>query len=203
MRPGGLLRANSPAPREFIGGWLGNVRSAWLSVVFPAGCRICEQLLTEATRIPICNDCLDSFGPSTGTVCDKCGRPVEGAARSDLETFVCPTCANGEWRSYAFDRVRSWAVYEGALVRAILLLKFENIDPLGTLFAKWLAEVVAASGSAFQADVVVPVPLHRQRERERGYNQAALIAKPLAKLLGLSYKSGYSPESGRVPTSIC
>jgi hypothetical protein len=82
-------------------------------------------------------------------------------------------------------------------------LKFENIDPLGTLFAKWLAEVVAASGSAFQADVVLPVPLHRQRERERGYNQAALIAKPLAKLLGLPYKSGYSPESGRVPTSIC
>jgi competence protein ComFC len=164
MRPGGLLRANSPATREFIGGWLGNVRSALLSVVFPAGCRICEQLLTETTRIPICNDCLDSFGPITGTVCDKCGRPVEGAARSDLETFVCPTCANGEWRSYAFDRVRSWAVYEG---------------------------------------VVVPVPLHRQRERERGYNQAALIAKPLAKLLGLPYKSGYSPESGRVPTSIC
>ena len=44
-------------------------------------------------------------------------------------------------------------------------------------------------GPAFQADVVVPVPLHRQRERERGYNQAALIAKPLAKLLRLPYKS--------------
>jgi competence protein ComFC len=189
MRAGGLLRANSPAAREFIGGWLGNVRSALLSVVFPAGCRICEQLLTEATRIPICNDCLDSFGPITGTVCDKCGRPVEGAAESDAETFVCPTCANGEGRGYAFVRVKSWAVYEGTLVRAILLLKFENIDPLGKLFAKWLTEVVAASGSAFQADVVVPVPLHRQRERERGYNQAVLIAKPLAKLLGLPYKS--------------
>jgi competence protein ComFC len=74
-------------------------------------------------------------------------------------------------------------------MRAILLLKFENIDPLGKLFAKWLAEVVAGSGSAFQADVVVPVPLQRQRERERGYNQAALIAKPLAKRLGLPYKS--------------
>jgi competence protein ComFC len=187
MRPGGLLRAKSPATREFIGGWLGNVRSALLSVVFPAGCRICEQLLTETTRIPICNDCLGSFGRITGTVCDKCGRPVEGAAKSELETFVCPTCANGQGRGYAFDLVKSWAVYKGTLVRAILLLKFENIDPLGKLFAKWLAEVVAASGSPFQADVVVPVPLHRQRER--GYNQAALIAKPLAKLLSLPYKS--------------
>ena len=44
-------------------------------------------------------------------------------------------------------------------------------------------------GPAFAADVVRPVPLHRRRERERGYNQAALIAKPLAKRLGLPYKS--------------
>ena len=44
-------------------------------------------------------------------------------------------------------------------------------------------------GAAFQADVVVPVRLHHQRERERGYNQAALIARPLAKRLRLPYKS--------------
>ena len=74
-------------------------------------------------------------------------------------------------------------------MRAILLLKFDEIDPLGKLFARWLSDVVVEGGAAFQADVVVPVPLHRQRERERGYNQAALIAKPLAKRLRLPYKS--------------
>jgi competence protein ComFC len=158
-------------------------------VVFPGGCRICEQLLTEATRIPICNDCLGSFRLISGTVCDKCGRPVEAAVIPGVEMFMCPRCANEDWGGYAFDRVRSWAVYEGALVRAILLLKFDDIDPLGKLFARLLAEVVADGGPSFQADVVVPVPLHRQRERERGYNQAALIAKPLAKRLGLPYKS--------------
>ena len=189
MKTGGLLRAHSSAPRGFTSGWLNNVRAALLSVVFPAGCRICEQLLAEATRIPICNECLGSFEPIIGTVCDKCGRSIEGFANSDEDTFVCPTCANDEWGGYAFDRVRSWAVYEGALVRAILLLKFENIDPLGGLFARLLAELVTDGRAGFQADVVVPVPLHRQRERERGYNQAALIAKPLAKRLGLPYKS--------------
>jgi competence protein ComFC len=188
MRSGGLLRADRSAARGFKGGWLSEVRSALLSVVFPAGCRICEQLLTEATRIPICNDCLSSFRAISDTVCDKCGRPTEGGD-SDAETFVCPTCVNDEWGGYAFDRVRSWAIYEDNLVRAILLLKFENIDPLGKLFAKWLAQLATDCGPAFQADVVVPVPLHRQRERERAYNQAALIAKPLAKLLRLPYKS--------------
>jgi ComF family protein len=189
MKAGELLRARLPASRGFTGEWLRNLRAALLSVVFPAGCRICEQLLTEATRIPICNDCLDSVRPITDAVCDKCGRPAAGADTSDAEAFVCPTCVNDEWGGYAFERVRSWAVYEGALVPAILLLKFENIDPLGKLFAGWLAQVAVDGGPAFEADVVVPVPLHRQRERERGYNQAALIAKPLAKRLGLPYKS--------------
>jgi len=159
MKPRGLLRPNSPAARGFAGAWLSVARAALLSVVFPAGCRICEQLLTAATRIPICNDCLDSFRPITGTFCEKCGRPVEGAEAPDLEMLVCPTCVNEDWGGYAFDRVRSWAVYEGALVRAILLLKFENIDPLGALFARLLEEVVVDGGAAFQADVVVPVPL--------------------------------------------
>jgi len=121
MRSGGLLRAEQPTARGFKGGWLGNVRSALLSVVFPAGCRIGEQLLSEATRIPICNECLASFRAIRSTVCDKCGRPIEGADTSDAEAFVCPTCVNDEWGGYAFERVRSWAIFEGALARAILL----------------------------------------------------------------------------------
>jgi predicted amidophosphoribosyltransferase len=129
MTAGGFLRADSLPTRGLAGAWLSNVRAALLSVVFPAGCRICEQLLTEATRIPICNDCLGSFRPIKGAVCDKCGRPVEGVGGSAVEAFICPTCVNDEWGGYAFDRIRSWAIYEGTLVRAILLLKFENIEP--------------------------------------------------------------------------
>jgi ComF family protein len=75
------------------------------------------------------------------------------------------------------------------VVRAILLLKFEQIEPLGLWFAERLAELVSAEGAALAADVVVPVPLHRERERERGYNQAALISKPLAKRLRLPHRA--------------
>jgi len=78
-------------------------------------------------------------------------------------------------------------LYKAGLVRAIVLLKFERVEPLGHWFAGRLAEV--ARREALVADVVVPVPLHRQRERERGYNQADLIAKPLARKLGLPYRA--------------
>lgn len=74
-------------------------------------------------------------------------------------------------------------------MKAILLLKFEQIQPLGAWFAERLAEVVKGEGELLRADVVVPVPLHRQREKERGYNQAALISKPLARTLRLPHKA--------------
>jgi predicted amidophosphoribosyltransferase len=83
---------------------------------------------------------------------------------------------------------RSHAKYDAALVRAIVMLKFERTDPLGAWFAERLAEVARREGETLAAGVVVPVPLQRQPEREHGYNQAELIARPLAKRLGLPYR---------------
>jgi predicted amidophosphoribosyltransferase len=71
------------------------------------------------------------------------------------------------------------------LVKAILLLKLEQIQ-LGAWFAERLTEVVREEGKHLGADVVVPVLVRRQREKERGYNQAALIRGPLAKKLRTS-----------------
>jgi ComF family protein len=69
-----------------------------------------------------------------------------------------------------------------------MLLKFERVEPLGRWFGERLLEV-AARGEGISADIVVPVPLHRQRQHERGYNQAELVAKPLVRKLGLPYRA--------------
>jgi competence protein ComFC len=174
--------------REHVRGWLAEACDAIVSVFFPAGCRICEQLLTRANRVPVCDECLASFVPVAEKVCDICGRPVTPATPNERQP--CPICREKpgqEEKTYAFDRARSYATYDGALVRAILLLKFERMEPLGAWFAERLVEVVKSQG--LKADVVVPVPLHRERERERGYNQADLVAKPLAKRLKLAHRA--------------
>jgi len=64
------------------------------------------------------------------------------------------------------------------MARAILLLKYGEVTPLGGWFASQLTKVAARSVEGFTADAVVPVPLHPSRLRERGYNQAELIAGP-------------------------
>ena len=174
----------------FVSRALASVSDALVSVFFPGPCRLCERLLIQASRIPICEECLASFGPIGENICRICGQP--------LETFQNPTsegqtldevrriCGVCQLQTYAFDRARSYARYEKGLIRAIILLKFERIEPLGAWFAERLLELARKEG-LLGVDVVVPVPLHRQRERERGYNQADLIAKPFARRLKLPY----------------
>src|SRR5216684_1796989 len=100
-------------------GWLAEMSDALVSVFLPSGCRICERLLTRASRVPLCEECLSSFEKVPNIVCEVCGRPLPGLARKEGEPLLCPACQD---RTYAFDRARSFAVYEGAVVRAIVLL---------------------------------------------------------------------------------
>ena len=182
-----------------LGACLATARDALVSVFFPAGCSLCERLLTRATRVPICDECLTSFAALPAEVCEICGSPVAALFSAPVSDRSAPSslspdaehtnlsgCIACQGRTYAFERVRSYAAYDGQLIRAIILLKFERIEPLAGWFATRLAGVAKRDGLA--ADVVVSVPLHRHRERERGYNQADLIARPLARRLGLPYR---------------
>jgi competence protein ComFC len=172
--------------RRGVRAWLAEASDAVVSVFFPAGCRICDQLLTGASQVPICKECLDSFEAVSDRKCKICGQPLPALSETEEEQLVCPACQE---KTYAFERARSYGIYDGALVRSILLLKWEQIEPLGAWFAERLAGVVGRESGIMSADVIVPVPLHRGRERERGYNQAGLISKPLARKLRLPHEA--------------
>jgi competence protein ComFC len=165
--------------------WLAEARDAVVGVFFPAECRICERLLTSGSRVPICGECLSSFEAPPVKKCEICGQTVWSPA-VEAEALVCRVC---QQKTYAFERARSYGIYEGALARALLLLKWERMEPLGRCFAERLGTVIKREVDALSADIVVPVPLHRDRERQRGYNQAGLISKPLARELRLPHEA--------------
>ena len=110
-------------------------------------------------------------------MCQCCGRPFEIEPQARSTSGLCRLCRSN---FYAFDRARSFALYNDTLAGAIVLLKYEEVTRLGHWFAERLADLIRGAGEEFQADAVVPVPLHPDRRRERGYNQAELIARPLA-----------------------
>jgi ComF family protein len=169
-----------------VRGWLAEASDAVVSVLFPAGCRICDTLLVRASHVPICEECLASFEAAPEKSCEVCGQAGAWMAVREGEPLVCRTC---QLKTYAFERARSYGIYDGAMKNAILLLKWERMEPLGAWFAERLAEMVRRESGVLAADVVVPVPLHRDRERQRGFNQAGLISKPLARKLGLPHRA--------------
>ena len=167
-----------------MGVFLRSTLDALASVLAPAPCRLCAKPLLNASRIPICPECLASFVPIGEPMCQCCGRPFP-AIVAEHTGAPLPLCRLCRENTFAFERARSFGVYDTALHNAILLLKYEELTRLGDWFAERLAEVAAREAELFKADVVVPVPLHPARQRERGYNQAELIARPLAKRLGI------------------
>lgn len=155
------------------------------SVIFAAPCRICGEILTNASRIPICETCLEGFERIADPMCDCCGRPFDSPFVTQTGPPLCRLCRTG---FYAFQKARSFAIYDDTLSEAIVLLKYEEVTRLGHWFAERLAEIVQKAPEAWQADLVAPVPLHSDRRRERGYNQAELIARPLANKLRLPFE---------------
>ena len=185
MAAGARVLGSLPLRRK-TAGWLSAAGDALASVFLSAECRLCEQFLLRASRIPICDACLESLTVMPARICDICGEPLENLDGSPAtEAVLCPNCHAGR---FAFACVRSLTIYQDAAVSAILTLKYERMEPLAKWFAMRLAELARSRGGRFAADIVVPVPLHRARERERGHNQAALLAKPLAKALGRPYR---------------
>jgi predicted amidophosphoribosyltransferase len=154
------------------------------SVLFPAPCRICDRILSAAGRIPICDECLEGFQKIGEPMCSCCGRPFVSPVAAEAMKPLCRLC-RAEF--YSFYRARSYAVYDDALSSAVVLLKYEGVKPLGAWFAARLAETFSHQADGWNPDLVVPVPLHPDRLHERGYNQAELIAKPLAKTLGVPF----------------
>jgi ComF family protein len=167
---------------------LRGLREALASIVLPAPCRLCNRILDTGSSIPFCHTCLAALTRTLPEpLCSRCGRPIVSSAVAEgISRTECHLCRRDV---YGFDFARSFGAYTPRMSRAILLLKYGNVAVLGAWFARRLAELVQSYSQEFTADAVVPVPLDRGRLRERGYNQADLIAKPMAHLLGIPFRS--------------
>jgi len=161
---------------------------ALASLAFPAPCRICTRILDTGSPIPFCHSCTEALTQTLPEpLCARCGRPIVSAASA--EGMSLPLCHLCRSQVYAFDFARSFGAYTPRMSRAILLLKYGNVAPIGAWFVRRLAGLIEREPQDFAVDAVVPVPLDRGRLRERGYNQAELIAKPLARMLRIPFRS--------------
>jgi ComF family protein len=147
---------------------------ALLSVVLAPVCAACDQPLGEPTRGPVCQPCWRAIKLFTPPLCDVCGDPRSSWRRIGME---CDTCSRCRGRHQLVSRGRAIGEYDGTLRAIVHALKYDGRRSL----AGPLARLMIASGASVlrNADIAVPVPLHRSRKRARGFNQAAEIARHL------------------------
>ena len=167
-----------------------NLRQNWqeatksfLNLIYPPRCAVCHRGGSW-----LCSACQDNIEFIQPPICPSCGKP----------TSTPRLCLSCRMAPLQIDGIRAVGYLEGTLRTAIHRFKYSNIrtlaTPLGQLMAQYL------SRNQLPVDIVVPVPLHAQRLKERGYNQAALLAREISKTLGLPLlENGLSRVRSTVP----
>ena len=147
---------------------LTRLRGMALDFFFPQWCVGCGG---EGSFL--CTSCRQTLPRIALPVCPRCGRPHPGGR-------LCPGCAE---LPASIAGIRSPFRFEGTVRQAVHKLKYENLRalarPLGELLSDYLSQ------HPVPGEVLVPVPLHRTRLRERGYNQSRLLARELGRMVGL------------------
>ena len=163
-----------------------------LDLLFPPRCAVCR-----AREGPLCAACAATIRAPEWDECAHCHQPLLPRAGAE-PAGLCATCQADA--SARLSGLRVAARYEGAVRQAIRQLKYYRqrrlAEPLGDL----LADVCAAL--APQIDLIVPVPLHPSRQRQRGYNQAELLARRCAARLGLPVRSDVLTRVRATPPQV-
>jgi len=143
-----------------------------MDYLYPPNCAGCNSF--SYRFCPTCYQ--DIIPPRTLKCCPKCA--------NILNNNICHYCDTNQ---FVFESINSLGIYRSSLRRAVIRLKFFRDLGLGDEFAPGLYQLLSSSG--WQIDLIIPVPISPKRRIERGYNQADVIAFPLALVSGINYAS--------------
>src|ERR1035437_4162710 len=154
---------------DSVKGWL----NAGLGLLYPEVCQLCQAARATPAEGYVCGDCRSKALFIQAPFCERCGRPYEG----DMTTrFECANCQEMEWH---FQSARSAVVARDPVLEVIHRYKYQR----ALWFEPFLAELlIQAAGPVLggqHSDMIVPVPLHPTKQREREFNQAERLADRL------------------------
>jgi len=141
-----------------------------LDFLFPPACGGCGKF-----GVQWCKECQSRVLLIQAPFCEKCGIPTK-------QTTLCEKC---QITPPTYQMMRSWAVFDSPLQKALHTLKYRRNIGIGNALAVQMKEFVISL--RWTVDLLIPVPLGKKRLKERGYNQVSLVAKPLAYETDLKY----------------
>jgi ComF family protein len=152
--------------------------NALLDVFLPPICHICHSFIPDSGKLHICPTCLSGLLPLSSPLCPICGIPFSGTGKDHR-------CGNCLTNPPHFDAAHAPFVYEGAIRDLIHSFKYNQQSHLRYPLALLTLEGVGDVMQNHKPDHIIPVPLHRSRLRQRGFNQAVLLGQELSRQLSL------------------
>lgn len=157
----------------------------FIDLIYPPKCPICGDFLrdkganSDRAGFPICMTCFDGFTEITHPCCSICSRPFESWVEED---HPCEACLR---KRPFYNKMIVPYLYEGTLMSAIHQFKYGGKDYLSKSLASLLAFFAGEHLRGMNGLLVMPVPLHPKRLRERGFNQSLLLARHVTRQLGV------------------
>ncbi|MGE4357941.1 MAG: ComF family protein [Candidatus Omnitrophota bacterium] len=146
-----------------------------IDLIYPQRCVICQNRLDEQTFTPLCLYCFKKISWNLPPTCSICGRKIPVELSPENICFDCKV------NKHFFDRAWSVALYEGVMRECIHKFKYERCTALVCFFVKVMNDFIDNFINMDEFDCIVPIPLHPAKFREREFNQAFLIAHPIAR----------------------
>lgn len=147
-------------------------------LLFPRRCPICDDIVVPWGTL-CCPGCQKRIGYLGNHYCMRCGKGLSGE-----ENEYCHDC-----RKYPHKFVRGRSLYRyESVAGALFRFKYQGRQEYADFFGEELYRYLGRDIQAMGIEAVVPVPLHKSRLKERGYNQAGILGKALAKRCGLAFR---------------
>jgi len=154
--------------------------TALTELLFPTLCLSCSKVLSERGRHPFCHECFAGIRFINGPLCPVCGIPYPAEASPD---HVCGDCL---LKKRHIKTSRSLGVYESILHDAIHAFKYGGNLTLGERLGRLMAEHDYPSFRIRDYSLILPVPLHPRRLRQRGFNQSVILAREISRRHGVA-----------------
>ena len=143
-------------------------------ILYPRRCPLCCEILSRKEKL-VCEACIPLVRLIDEPFCLKCGKPL-----ADPEKEYCKDCGKNRRQ---FVQGRAAFPYTGKIKGSILNMKLHNKRRYADFFAAAMAAVLKKELKRWEIDVIAPIPLHPEKRRYRGFNQAELLAVPLGEAL--------------------
>ena len=144
-------------------------------IIFPPQCLACAEIINSPERQVFCSPCQEKINFITGSICPICGIPFWD---SPAGNHICGNCLTN--KPY-YTQARAVAAFETIIMDSIHKFKYGRIIFTGNALSSFMADFSFPDFDFSEYSLLVPVPLHIKKLRERGFNQSLLLAKEMGK----------------------